>query len=500
RHGKMRGVQRLRSVVRSYSGARLNGVIPGTQHLGVMSTTPQELLQSRKQSTLAGTQQLQKTTCSLAANTVTAAAPDVAASAAAAATSVRSATVRTITTSTSNKQNNPELVHETSGEELVYEASAGTKKLQVRFGDGHLSEYPYAWIRENCQCPQCFNSEAIARTFLVEDLDVNLKPREIKVTEDTNITVTWEDGHISPLTGSWLRCRSFTSEARKRNRARYKLKRIPWREDFKLPELDFDEVMNSEHAILDWIVKLERYGVLLLKNSPAQVGPILDLMDKLGFVKKTHYGTDYEIITSHFTNNLAYTGSKLALHTDLPYLDYFPGTTWLHCIKQHEGLGGDNDLCDGIMAAEILREKHPEHFKTLTTSYIYFQDKGRETYEFDQMNKTTTIVLDDLGEVSRLHCSSQSRDSIMDLDSDQVIEFYEALKTFSHILIDVSIRKKTEPGDIIVIDNSRVFHGRQAFDPLTAKGQRHIHNAYIDWDWLRSKRRVLQDKLKIHFE
>ena len=44
------------------------------------------------------------------------------------------------------------------------------------------------------------------------------------------------------------------------------------------------------------------------------------------------------------------------------------------------------------MAANLLKERHPEHFLTLATTPLYFQDQGIEVYDFDKINKTTTIV------------------------------------------------------------------------------------------------------------
>ena len=57
----------------------------------------------------------------------------------------------------------------------------GPKTLIVDFGDIEISEYPYVWLRENCQCSQCFNKDAIARLYLMDDLDMDVHPISLKV-------------------------------------------------------------------------------------------------------------------------------------------------------------------------------------------------------------------------------------------------------------------------------------------------------------------------------
>ena len=38
----------------------------------------------------------------------------------------------------------------------------------------------------------------------------------------------------------------------------------------------------------------------------------------------------------------------------------------------------------------------------------------------------------------------------MDLDTESVLLFYDALKTFTNILYETSVTKKTEPGKILL--------------------------------------------------
>ena len=65
-------------------------------------------------------------------------------------------------------------------------------------------------------------------------------------------------------------------------------------------------------------------------------------------------------------------------------------------IKQHKAAGGETIISDGFSAAEQMRSLYPEHFKILTTTDVYFWDKGTskdelEPDDFYKINKGPTI-------------------------------------------------------------------------------------------------------------
>ena len=48
---------------------------------------------------------------------------------------------------------------------------------------------------------------------------------------------------------------------------------------------------------------------------------------------------------------------------------------------------------------------------------------------------------------------------------------------------------------MIVFDNVRLVHGREPLYETELVGERHLEGGYLDWDEVRSRRRVLQEKL-----
>lgn len=55
----------------------------------------------------------------------------------------------------------------------------GTHLLQVLWHSGEESLYPAIWLRDNCQCSDCYLDSAKARKLLVEALDVNIGIRSL---------------------------------------------------------------------------------------------------------------------------------------------------------------------------------------------------------------------------------------------------------------------------------------------------------------------------------
>lgn len=64
----------------------------------------------------------------------------------------------------------------------VMSATRKSDSLHVVFGDSTSSDLPYVWLRDNCQCSQCFSEGALGRKLLMQDLDLDVKPALISVS------------------------------------------------------------------------------------------------------------------------------------------------------------------------------------------------------------------------------------------------------------------------------------------------------------------------------
>ena len=54
-----------------------------------------------------------------------------------------------------------------------------SQNISICWGDGRHDEYPAVWLRDNCQCSECYNKAARNRMLLMQNLDVNVAPEKV---------------------------------------------------------------------------------------------------------------------------------------------------------------------------------------------------------------------------------------------------------------------------------------------------------------------------------
>ncbi|MPC41954.1 Gamma-butyrobetaine dioxygenase [Portunus trituberculatus] len=261
---------------------------------------------------------------------------------------------RTLTTSHAwhNSHPTPAPSHTHHNAAGVRTADARKEMVEITFTDGSSSFFPYCWLRDNCQCPQCFDSDALCRKLTLED---------------------WQHSD----------CPTSVQDL--------------WSTEMELPRMDYNGVMHGDKELLDFLVTLEKKGVVVLTDAPREPEAVLTIIKSIGYVKPTHYGTNYPIRSKASASSLAYTDQRLGMHNDLPYFQYVPGIIFLHCITQFEGKGGENDLADGFHVADYLKQFHPKEYHILTNTPVYFWDKGvaqvkQETTEYHKIVNIPIIV------------------------------------------------------------------------------------------------------------
>ena len=95
--------------------------------------------------------------------------------------------------------------------------------------------------------------------------------------------------------------------------------------------------------------------------------------------------------------------------------------------------------------------------------------------------------------MERINYSVPQRDSFFNVPLDQVEPWYRALAHFVRLGHQEAVEFKTVPGDILTFSNVRMVHGRTGYTD-TESNTRHIVGAYLDWDEIYSRLRVLKGK------
>ncbi|KAM9408529.1 gamma-butyrobetaine dioxygenase isoform 1-T2 [Pholidichthys leucotaenia] len=365
--------------------------------------------------------------------------------------------------------------------------------MEVEWKDGGHSLYPFTWLRDNCQCPQCTLESARARTLLMVDLDVHTGVDVVDITSDNKVSVVWPDQHVSVFDAEWLKKRSFSPAARQTMQEELFLnERYYWDSKLRIPTADYQEVLCDDKAALAWLLALRRVGIVYLKGAPAERGQVARLAERIGYLRLTFYGHTWQVQDKPMANNVAYTSGKLSLHTDYPALHFAPGVQFLHCVEQAE-TGGESEVVDGFHMAEQLQREDPEAFKTLTSARVDFTDTGTDYCDFMLQSKNCIIDVDTEGRVTKINYNNATRDSVLDLPLHQVQPFYRALKAYVDIMNrpENVVTYRMEPGDLVTFDNWRLLHGRRSYNS-SADRLRHLEGCYLDWDEVMSRLRILR--------
>ncbi|XP_026175390.1 gamma-butyrobetaine dioxygenase [Mastacembelus armatus] len=365
--------------------------------------------------------------------------------------------------------------------------------IEVEWEDGGHSLYPFTWLRDNCQCPLCTLQSAQARKLLMADLDIHAGVDIVEVTNDNKVSVVWPDQHSSVFDSEWLKKRCFSPAARQALQEELFLnERYYWDSTLRVPTANYQEVLHDDKAALAWLLALRRVGIVYLTGAPAEQGQVARLAERIGYLRLTFYGHTWQVQDKNMANNVAYTSGKLSQHTDYPALHFAPGVQFLHCINQAME-GGESEVVDGFHMAEQLQREDPEAFKTLTSLLVDFTDTGTDYCDFMLQSKKCIIDVDAEGRVARINYNNATRDSVLDLPLHQVQPFYRALKAFVDIMNrpENIVTYKMEPGDVVTFDNWRLLHGRRSYISRPDK-PRHLEGAYLDWDEVMSRLRILR--------
>ncbi|XP_078405676.1 gamma-butyrobetaine dioxygenase [Cetorhinus maximus] len=367
--------------------------------------------------------------------------------------------------------------------------------ITVHWEDGSHSQYPYVWLRDNCQCPQCFLPSAKARRLPIEDLDVNISAEKVTLT-NSKISVVWPDQHVSEFDSSWLKTRSFAQSARKEKQEQLFLtEQQNWGSDLQIPTVNFEEVLDNDEVAYQWLRSLRKIGFVRLKHAPTEKGQVAKLGKRIGYLRMTFYGLTWQVEDKTDANNVAYTTGKLSLHTDYPALHHPPGVQLIHCIKPAEA-GGETVMVDGFHVANQLRQLNPEAFQLLTSILVDFTDTGADYCDFCLQSKHKIIDLDHNGKVVQINFNNATRDSIFDIPVELVHPFLSALKYYVDLMYKPEnlVTFKMEAGDVLTFNNWRILHGRQEY--ISAAGSaRHLEGAYASWDEAMSRLRCLEQAL-----
>jgi alpha-ketoglutarate-dependent taurine dioxygenase len=264
----------------------------------------------------------------------------------------------------------------------------------------------------------------------------------------------------------------------------------PWGATLNLPDASYAELTSDRRALRNWLAEVSVLGIGVVRGVPVEDGAVTRVAELFSFVRETNYGRWFDVRAVIDPTNLADTSLGLAAHTDNPYRDPVPTIQLLHCLVS-TGSGGDNFVVDGFAAAELLRAEDAAGFAALASRPARFVYEDRTT---SLSNDAPLIEVGYQRDVRAVRFNSRSMQPLRLQPGESIEElavWHRAYLRFAQLLAEPSlqVRFHLEPGELFLVDNRRVLHGRTAYG--TEHGHRHLQGCYADIDGLRSTLAVL---------
>ncbi|KAL2855078.1 P-loop containing nucleoside triphosphate hydrolase protein [Aspergillus pseudodeflectus] len=256
------------------------------------------------------------------------------------------------------------------------------------------------------------------------------------------------------------------------------------------PTVSYSAVMANDKAVLEWLENIYRWGFCFVKDTPVDPQATEALLNRIAFIRTTHYGGFWDFTADLAFKDTAYTNEFLGAHTDNTYFTDPARLQLFHLLSHENGDGGASLLVDGFRAAKILAEENPGHAKTLRRLRQPAHASGNEDHcitpqqHYPVFDRHIGMPL-----LFQIRWNNYDRSIKWDWSVDEQYEWYDAARHFDEILRrpDMEIWTQLEPGTALIFDNFRMLHGRSAFT-----GKRRMCGGYINNDDFLSRYRLLK--------
>jgi gamma-butyrobetaine dioxygenase len=370
----------------------------------------------------------------------------------------------------------------------VKEASISTveivdRSLSIRWSNGSDSTFHFMWLRDNC--PLLLHPSTQHRVVETSELPDDVHPSSAVVDNNGSLVIVWaHDQHVSRYTPTWLHRHDYSAGARHTTPVVRTWTAASIRD--ALPRASYPAILANDGLRADFMESFLTHGVGVLHDVPCDEGTVLDVARTFGELRSTSWGLVFDVKSMENANSVAYTNLPLVTHTDEGYRDPAPTVQLQHFLRS-DAAGGASTLVDGFAIAEDMRTEHPEHFSLLVNTMLdfHFADATAEHHA-----RGSIISLHADGSVRAIRYSNHSALPFL-LDPAVMEPFYAAYREFGRRRESdrYQLRIHMNAGDLYMVDNHRVLHGRTGF---TSGGARHLQSCYIERDELASRLTVLR--------
>lgn len=186
------------------------------------------------------------------------------------------------------------------------------------------------------------------------------------------------------------------------------------------------------------------------------------------------------------------------------YFEHPPHIQILHCLRNRVA-GGVSLFADGLHAAHVLRASHPDDFAVLASIPVPFQyiNDGHHlhhahcTIELEHSTPEPTVKYINYSPLFQAPFALFPR-----AVSESLPRLHAALERFANVLDapESRIKYQLREGDVVLLDNRRILHGRTAFRAVdggsAGEANRWLRGCYLEVDTVLDRARVLRTKLE----
>ncbi|KAJ5911379.1 Trimethyllysine dioxygenase [Penicillium subrubescens] len=352
------------------------------------------------------------------------------------------------------------------------------------------------YLRENCQCPKCIHPDTKQRIVDTFSLSPRVQPAEVQNKGANDIQVKWSDGHESTYSWKWLSAHrgnlkpAIKSKEVKPNRLPRPFKAYDPEKGNPYPEVAYEDVMSKDAAVLEWLEKIWVWGFCFVKGVPVNPESTKTLIERIAFIRHTHYGGFWDFTADLTYKDTAYTNELLGAHTDNTYFTDPARLQLFHLLSHTDGTGGESLLVDGFAAAKALSKDSPDFYNSLASSRHPWHASGNDDVCIQP--STTAPVLKvhpDTKAVYQVRWNNYDRAPKTSWHVSEQKDWYMAARAYNDILTKPSneIRTQLQPGTALIFDNWRMLHGRSEFT-----GKRRMCGGYVNNDDFISRLRLLK--------
>ncbi|KAK4957145.1 hypothetical protein LTR10_005103 [Elasticomyces elasticus] len=414
----------------------------------------------------------------------------------------------------------------------------------IDIGAGPKTYFSHLLLRDMCDCPQCVDTSTKQKLFSTVDVpaDIQAIVRPVEPVEDdsplamirgsTNaagiVRMTWKDDipGYGPDHETTIEIKTLRRLARETNpivtpplppHSFWSAQR--YKDSDLFDPVAYGAYMSDDAALYKVLLMLRTHGLLFLTGVPESEDSVSKIVERIGPLKTTFYGSTWDVRSVPQAKNVAYTAQDLGFHMDLMYMQQPPHLQFLHCIRSSSA-GGASLFTDSFRAAGELWRTDRKAFAELSKLPIGFHYNHPDNY-YHQSRKVIELSPTGLGNLEESvqepeselynerwvrHVSwappfqaplseSGPNATVAKLNNlnYNVRRWHAAAQKFNTLIHDPEgiYERMMKPGECVIFDNRRILHARRAFEVGDEGKERWLRGAYMDEDPYKSKLQVL---------